>query len=61
MELGVQLGLGEWSINTVGPMSQPRSTIDVASHLLTHICTFSEPTLIWAAKADLYPHVGGTV
>ena len=30
-------------------------------NVLTHISALSAPTLIWAAKADLYPLVGGTV
>ena len=35
MEFGVQLGLG--LINKVGPMSQPRGTINTASCTLAHI------------------------
>ena len=38
MESGVQLGLGEGPINKVGPMSQPRGTINTASRTL--ICTY---------------------
>ena len=35
MRSGVQLGLGEGPIGIVGPISQPRSTIDNTSHTLT--------------------------
>ena len=59
-----QLGRGEGPIGIVGPISQPRGTIDTASHAGSYLCTqraFSEPTLISAAKGLLYPHVGGTV
>ena len=34
-----QLGLGEGPIGIVGPMSQPRGTIDTASRTLVHTCT----------------------
>ena len=29
--------------------------------ILAHLCAFSDPTLLQAAKDVLYPHVGGTV
>ena len=29
-------------------------------HVLVHLRPLSEPTLLWAAKGVLYPHVGGT-
>ena len=63
MESGVQLDLGKGP-SKVGPMSQPRRYH--RSHV-THTGSYlrsmalSEPTLIWAAKVDLYPHIGGTV
>ena len=30
-------------------------------NVLVHFRAFSEPTLLWAAKGVLCPHVGGTV
>ena len=45
----VQLGLGEGPIGIVGPMSQPRGTIDTASRTLAHICT-----LVCAFCSQLY-------
>ena len=56
MGLGVQLGQGERLVGIVGPMSQPRGSNNTASHALERTCAhgaFSEPTLLWAAKADL--------
>ena len=47
----------------MGTMSQPRGTIDTASRTLapTHAHGAFGPTLLWAAKGDLIPHVGGVV
>ena len=63
MESGVQLGLGEGPIKKVGPMSQPRYTIDTVSRtmVLTHVHGAFRPTLLWSAMGDLIPHVGGVV
>ena len=60
-ESSVQLGLGEGPIDKVGPMSQPRGTIDTASRTLvpTNARGVLGPTLLWAAKGDLIPHIGG--
>ena len=58
MEKGVQLGLGEGPIKWV-QCPKPVGIIDPTSRTLTHINALSEPTLLWAAKGDLYPHVGG--
>ena len=41
MGLGVLLDLGEGLINKVGPMSQPRGTIDTASRALDHTHAFN--------------------
>ena len=60
MERAFQLGQGEGPIGIVGPISQPRGTIDTASLTLERtnalVVLFSEPTLIWAAKGDQFPH-----
>ena len=60
MERGVHLGRGR-GLSKVGPMSQPRDTIDTESHTLdhthAHIYAFSEPTLLCAAKGVLLSHV----
>ena len=63
MESSVQLVLGEGTINKVSPMSQPCGTIDIVSCTLvpTHAHGAFRPTLLWAAKGDLIPHVGGVV
>ena len=53
----VQLGLGEGPINKVGPMSQPRSTIDVASRTL--ILTRAHMRFLnqLYSMGDLHPHI----
>ena len=63
MESSVQLDLGEGPIKKVGPMSQPRVTIDTASGTLIPVCTLGAfgSTLLWTAKGDLIPHAGGAV
>ena len=48
----------------VGPMSQHRGYLrSRVTHdgSYSHLMALSEPPLIWAAKVDLYPHIGGTV
>ena len=61
MERAVQLGLGEgpikWaqcsnSAGTIGP--RHRHWL-----VLVHYVRFLLPTLLWAAKGDLIPHIGG--
>ena len=63
-EGAIQLGQGEGPIGIVGPISQPRGT-KAPRHsrwnVLVHLRALSEPTLLWAAKGVLCPHVGGTV
>ena len=63
MESGVQLGLGEGPINEMGPLSQPCGPIDTASRTLapSKAQGVFGPTLLWAAKGDLIPHIGGVV
>ena len=60
MVLGVPTGQGEGPIGVMGPISQPRGTIDAVSltpdRLLLPPEAFLETTLLWAAKGDLFPH-----
>ena len=59
-----QLGQGEGPIGIAGPISQPRGTMaprHARRNVLAHSYALSEPTLIWAAKGVLLPHVGGRV
>ena len=41
MGSGIQLGQGEGPIRLVGPISQPRGTIDTASLTLAHTCALN--------------------
>ena len=59
-----QLGQGEGPIGLVGPISNP--AVPTAPrhsrwNVLVHLHALSGPTLLWAAKGVLCPHVGGTV
>ena len=62
-EGAIQLGQGEGPIGIVGPISQPCGPTAPRHsrwNVLAHLRALSEPTLLWAAKGVLYPHVGGT-
>ena len=64
MKSGVQLGLGEGSIKSGSNVPTPwvpSVPRHARWHVLTHYCVFSEPTLLQAAKGDLFPHIGGAV
>ena len=61
--IGRPTGPGGRGPSKVGLMSQPRGYHQ--SHVIhtgSYSCSMalSEPTLIWVAKVNLYPHVGGT-
>ena len=59
MEKDVQLGLGRAPQGVQCP--NPTGTIGPVSRMLAHTCAkcFLSPTLLWVAKGDLYPHIGG--
>ena len=62
MGRGVQLDLGEGPIKKGVQCPNSAGTIDPGSRTLTHTnarCALLKPALLWAAKGDLFLHIGG--
>ena len=63
MGLGVQPGLGVMPIKSGSNVPTLRYHRYRVTHAGSYSRTFalSEPTLLWTAKGDLIPHIGGVV